>query len=159
MNQSENEVQIYIRMPARLVKKLDTYQTRMGFGSRAEMFRGFALLIIDEFSRQEDELLFKTAAEFKNGCEGKEKLTEHQISCRLQELIGSMAKPVIAVKGPDAACNAALYDIQDAFHEEHGIWLTEDEIRDGFHMYDLTNKPALRDYLMGLKHQKEGDNI
>ena len=63
MAQSEKYAQIYIRLPARLVERLDRYQTRLGFESRADMFKGFTLILLDKFAREEDELLFQTASE------------------------------------------------------------------------------------------------
>ena len=68
-----------------------------------------------------------------------------------------MMKPVIAMKGVKAAADAGWSDIQSIFHEENGIWLTEEEIREGFYQYDLLNKAQLRDYALSIIHHKEGD--
>ena len=155
MAKAEKYVQIYVRLPARLIEKLDRYQKRLGFESRADMFKGFILILLDKFAREEDELLFQTASELKQQMNGKESFTEHQLDCILRGIIDSMAKPIIAMKNADGACDAALEDIQDAFHEKTGIWLPEEVVREGFHNYELMNKPALMDYRMGILRTRE----
>lgn len=155
MAHSEKYAQIYIRLPARLVEKLDRYQSRLGFESRADMFKGFALILLDKFAREEEELLFQTASELKQQMNGKQSFTEYQLDCILRGIIDSMAKPIIAMKNADAACDAVLDDIQDAFHEKTGIWLPEESVREGFRSYELMNKGTLRDYRMDVLHRKE----
>ncbi|HJJ38618.1 MAG TPA: hypothetical protein O0X42_00640 [Methanocorpusculum sp.] len=155
MANSEKDVQIYVRLPARLVEKLDRYQTRLGFDSRADMFKGFVLILLDKFAREEDELLFQTASELKQQVNGRESFTEHQLDCILRDIIDSMARPIVAMRKADGACDAVLDDVQDAFHEKTGIWLPEEIVREGFRDYELMNKGALTDYRMGVLHRKE----
>lgn len=155
MVNSEKYIQIYARIPARLVEKLDRYQSRLGFETRADMFTGFVLILLDKFAREEDELLFQTASELKQQMNGKQTFTEHQLDCILRGIIDSMAKPIVAMKNADAACDAVLDDIQDAFHEKTGIWLPEESVREGFRNYELMNKGTLRDYRMNVLHTKE----
>ena len=158
MNELEEQTQIHVRLPAHLVSGLDRLQKRVGFSNRADMLKGFILLLLRQFEREEDSLLFQAADTFLDKKPGTPALSEQQISWQLQDIIGSMLMPVIAAKGARAACKAALCDIQDAFFEKTGIWLSEDEIREGFYEYELMNKPALRNYLMSINKHKECDN-
>ena len=158
MTYSEEQAQIHLRLPAHLVTGLDRLQKRSGFSTRTEMFKGFILLLLRQSELEDEQLLFKTADKFLDKKPGTPALSEQQIFSQLQDLIDSMLKPVIAAKGARAACKAALCDIQDAFFEKTGIWLSEDEIREGFYEYELMNKPALRNYLMSINKHKECDN-
>ena len=136
-----------------LIRDFDRWTARLGYASRAEIFTAFAYCLIDKAQEQKDSLVFTSALALK---ENVPFLSEHRIQKKLQDLIDSMMKPVIAVRGVKAAADAAWTDIQDAFHEENGIWLTEEEIREGFYQYDLLNKCKLREYALSL-HHKEGD--
>lgn len=131
----------------------------MGYASRAELFTAVAYVIMDLSDEKADSTAFKTAAELRKGDGKHPPLSERQIRQKLREIIDSLFRPVIACKGVKLACEVGMEDVLSAFHEETGIWLTEDEVREGFYQYDLLNKNELRDYALSVKHHKEGENI
>ena len=159
MSKNQYGVQCFFRLPQHLVGEFDKLCQTLGYTSRAEFFTAIVTIILDGEAEEKDSLAFKTAAEFISGSETGVHLSPAQISRRLRAIIDKMLKPVIAIRGVETACSTCLEEVREAFHEKYGIWLTEDEIREGFYQYDLLNKPKLRDYALSIKHQKEGDNI
>lgn len=155
----QKRVQCFFRLPKQLVEDFDKCIARMGYANRSEAFTAFAYSILELNSAEEEEPTFRSAACFRQGNEGRPALSERQIQQKLRETIDSLLKPVIACRGVTVACESGWSEVQGAFHEETGIWLTEDEIREGFYLYDLLNKPKLRDYALSVLHQKEGGNI
>lgn len=158
MVKTENEIQCYFRLPERLVKKLDRKLKRLGYSSRTDLFTAFVYLLLENSELQEEErkkqsenLLFRTALQIQ----GDNKLTETQISIRLRKLIDAVFKPAVAMKGVDAAYSAGVFDIREEFYRQNGLWLTNAEIREGFEMYSLVNRNALRNYQLCQVHHIE----
>ncbi|MCQ2377519.1 MAG: ribbon-helix-helix domain-containing protein [Methanocorpusculum sp.] len=144
-------------MPRVYLKELDKVCKKLGYRSRTDFVTAMVYRILDKEAEEKDSLEFKTAAEIRSGLGNRENLTPMQLSRRLRGIINKMLKPVIAVQGVETAYNSCLDDVREAFHEKYGIWLTVDEIREGFYQYDLLNKPELRDYALGVAHHKEDD--
>ena len=159
MVHSKEKVQCFFRLPKDLVRDFDRKIARMGYASRAEIFTAVAYVFMNLSDEKADSLSFKIAAELRKGDGNHPPLSERQIRQKLREIIDSLFKPIVACKGVNLAFQVGADDVLSAFHEETGIWLTEDEIREGFYQYDLLNKNELRDYALSIKHQKEGDNI
>lgn len=161
MAKTENEVQCYFRLPESLVKKLDRKRKRLGYTTRADLFTAFVYLLLENIELQEEEerkkqnenLLFRTALQIQ----GDNKLTETQISIRLRNLIDTVFKPAVAMKGVDAAYSAGVSDIREEFYRQNGLWLTNAEIREGFYLYSLVNRNALRNYQLSQVHHIEAD--
>lgn len=159
MVKTENEIQCYFRLPERLVKKLDRKLKRLGYSSRTDLFTAFVYLLLENSELQDEEtrkkqtenLLFRTALQIQ----GDNKLTETQISIRLRKLIDAVFKPAVAMKGVDAAYSAGVFDIREEFYRQNGLWLTNAEIREGFEMYSLVNRNALRNYQLCQVHHIE----
>ena len=141
----KNKRECYFKMELDLLEELDKIIPRLGYASRSELFTAFAYCIIDKAAGDKDDLTFTVAKEL-TGSGGRKNLTRNQIYRKLRSLIDEMVKPVIAMKGRKTACESALDEIRFEFHERFGIWLTDDDIREGFYQYELMNKPALRDY-------------
>ena len=141
----KNTRECYFRMDVELLDELDAVFPRLGYASRSELFSAFAYCIIDKAAGEKDDLTFTVAKEL-TGLGERKMLTRNQIYRKLRSLIDEMVKPVIAMKGRKTACESALDEIRFEFHERFGIWLTDDDIREGFYQYELMNKPALRDY-------------
>ncbi|HJJ58276.1 MAG TPA: hypothetical protein O0Y08_06035 [Methanocorpusculum sp.] len=144
-------------MPRVYLKELDKVCKKLGYRSRTDFVTAMVYSILDKEAEEKDSLEFKTAAEIRSGLGNRENLTPMQLSRRLRGIINKMLKPVIAVQGVETAYNSCLDDVREAFHEKYGIWLTVDEIREGFYQYELLNKPELRDYALGVSHHKEDD--
>ena len=157
MTKYRNQVQCYFRLPHNLVKEFNRICEKLGYASRGEFFTAIIYHILDKEAEEKDSLEFKTAAEIRSGLGNRENLSPAQILRRLRGIIDGMLKPVVAVQGVETAYNSCLDDVREAFHERYGIWLTNDEIREGFHQYELLNKPELRDYALGVSHHKEDD--
>lgn len=157
MTKKTNRIQCYFRLPRVYLKELDKVCKKLGYRSRTDFVTAMVYRILDKEAEEKDSLEFKTAAEIRSGLGNRENLTPMQLSRRLRGIINKMLKPVIAVQGVETAYNSCLDDVREAFHEKYGIWLTVDEIREGFYQYELLNKPELRDYALGVSHHKEDD--
>ena len=157
MAKSEKIVQCYFRIPWKHLKELDRIWEGLGYTSRSKFFTAIVYSVLDKDAEKKDSLEFKTAAEIRSGLGNRENLSPAQILRRLRGIINKMLKPVVAVQGVETAYNSCLDDVREAFHEKYGIWLTVDEIREGFYQYELLNKPELRDYALGVSHHKEDD--
>lgn len=126
-----------------LVDELDKRYARLGYANRTELFTAFAYAIIDRLKTKEDDLVFTCAKDLKGNMP---QMTEHQIEKHLDELIGSMFKPVIAMRNSDVACKAGTKDILEEYYARYSIFLTEEEIQHAFRRYELMNKSTLREY-------------
>lgn len=155
MTEKRKGTQCFFRFPEDKLKSFDRCISRLGYKSRAEIFTAFATYLLEEEIEKENELIFTAAKNLRGNQTNKQNLSELQIKRKLRELIGTMLKPVIAVRGVETAYTVGCEDIRSDFYEKYGLILTDDEIRDGFYQYDLLNKSTLRQYQLERLHPKE----
>ena len=144
----------YVKMKPSLVDELDKRYARLGYANRSDLFTAFAYAIIDRLKTKEDDLVFTCAKDLKGNMPP---MTEHQIEKHLDELIGSMFKPVIAMRDSDVACKAGTRDILEEYYARYSIFLTEEEVKHAFRRYELMHKSDLREYRM-LQMKKRYEN-
>ena len=130
-------------MEPTLVEELDKRYSRLGYATRSDLFTAFAYAIIDRLKTKEDDLIFTCAKDLKGNMP---KMTEHQIEKHLDDLIGSMFKPVLAMRDSDVACKAGTHDILEEYYARYRIFLTEEEVKHAFRRYELMHKSSLREY-------------
>ena len=158
MSKNENRVQYYFRLPANVAKFFDTCIHRLGYKNRAEIFTAFAYAILELETEKKHEPVSTIAKNLRGNQTNKLHLSETQIKHKLRDIIGTLLKPVIAVRGVETAYIVGCDDVRCEFYEKYGLLLTDDEIHEGFYQYDLLNKSALREYHLARAHPKEETN-
>ena len=162
MSKKKNGRPYYFRLYPITPEKLDTVITRMGYASRTEYFNAVAQFTVKEFGNEtahkDGE---KNAANANNGDakvpdlppklktwieNQKPALTESGIKTRLEEQIRNLLFPVLAVKGVDITHETAWKDVRSRFREEHGMWLTESDIRTALEEFASVHHGELTDY-------------
>ena len=158
MTKNENRVQFYVRCPVPNVEAFDKCLSRLGYKSRAEIVYAFIFSLLEQETENENELVSTIAKNLRGNQTNKLHLSETQIKQKLRDIIGTMLKPVIAVRGVETAYIVGCDDVRCEFYEKYGLLLTDDEIHEGFYQYDLLNKSALREYHLARAHPKEETN-
>ena len=143
-------------------EKLDAVITRMGYASRGDYFNAVAQFTVKEFGNEtaskDGE---KNAANANNGDakvpdlppklktwinNQKPTVTEAGIKTRLEDMIQNLLFPVLSLKGVDITHESAWKDLRSRFREEHGMWLTESDIRTALEEFASVHHGELTDY-------------
>ena len=130
-------------MKTKLTEKLDKRIFRMGYPSRSKYFTDVALVTIGEPEEGKTELP-KHVKEWID--KNKPPLSETEIKTHLEKSIYAMIFPVLALKGADIAHETAWKHIRTNFREEHGLWLTESDIRCAIEEFESVHHRELTDY-------------
>ena len=162
VSKKKNGLPYHFRLDPKIPGKLDTVITRMGYTSRGEYFNAVAQFTVKEFGNETaNKDGEKNAANTKNGDakvpdlpselktwieNQKPPLTEDEIKKSLEETIRTMLFPVIALRGADISHETAWKNIRSIFHEEHGMWLTESDIREAIEEFASVHHGELTDY-------------
>ena len=142
MKKMENEAVCYFRLKPALAEKLETAVGRRGFPSRSSYFTAVARVTVGE-----DEGETPLPPKVKEWIEkNKPPLTEDEIKTYLEEQIRNLLFPVLSVKGVDITHETAWKDVRSRFREEHGMWLTESDIREAIEEFASVHHGELTDY-------------
>ena len=143
MKKKEKGAVCYFRLKPKLLKKFETSVGRRGYPSRSKYFTDVVLVTIGEPEEGENTLP-KHVKEWID--KNKPPLTEDEIKTSLEETIRTMLFPVIALRGADISHESAWKNIRSRFREEHGMWLTESDIREAIEEFASVHHGELIDY-------------
>ena len=143
MSKKTNWEQCYFRLKTKLPEKLDKRILRMGYSSRSKYFTDVALVTIGEPEEGKSKLP-KHVKEWID--KNKPPLTETEIKTHLEELIRNLLFPPLSLRGVDIAHETAWKDVRSRFREEHGMWLTESDIRTAIEEFASVHHAELTDY-------------
>ncbi|MDO5847838.1 MAG: hypothetical protein Q4Q20_06075 [Methanocorpusculum sp.] len=148
-------------MDSKTAKKLDSLIARMGYPSRSSFFTAAAYAALGEKNGDADanadaETNADANAEMTRGSlpesvtawlsQNAPALSEKEIRAKLTAIIDTVLMPVVALRGAALAADTAWEEIRREFREQHGIWLTESEIRETIEQYELLNKAKLEEH-------------
>ena len=142
MNRKDNDSLCYFRLNPLLVGKLEKTVRRRGFPSRSKYFNAVARVTVGE-----DEGEIPLPPKVKEWIDkNKPPLTETEIKTHLEELIRNLLFPPLSLRGVDIAHETAWKDVRSRFREEHGMWLTESDIRTAIEEFASVHHGELTDY-------------
>ena len=162
VSKKKNGLPYHFRLDPKIPGKLDAVITRMGYTSRGDYFNAVAQFTVKEFGNEtaikDGE---KNAAGINNGDakvpdlppklktwinNQKPTVTEAGIKTRLEDMIQNLLFPVLSLKGVDITHESAWKDLRSRFREEHGMWLTESDIREAIEEFASVHHGELIDY-------------
>ncbi|MCQ2614134.1 MAG: hypothetical protein MJ183_11090 [Treponemataceae bacterium] len=142
MSKKENEALCHFRLNPKLFKKLEKSIRRRGFPSRSSYFNAVVRVTVGE-----DEGEIPLPPKVKEWIDkNKPPLTETEIKTHLEELIRNLLFPPLSLRGVDIAHETAWKDVRSRFREEHGMWLTESDIRTAIEEFASVHHGELTDY-------------
>ena len=142
MKKKEKGAVCYFRLKPKLLKKFETSIRRRGFPSRSSYFNAVVRVTVGE-----DEGEIPLPPKVKEWIDkNKPPLTEDEIKRHLEELIRNLLFPVLSLKGVEITHESAWKDLRSRFREEHGMWLTESDIREAIEEFASVHHGELIDY-------------
>ena len=142
MSRKENRDLCHFRLEPTLAERLEISVRRRGFPSRSKYFTAVAKVTVGE-----DEGEIPLPPKVKEWIDkNKPPLTETEIKTHLEELIRNLLFPPLSLRGVDIAHETAWKDVRSRFREEHGMWLTESDIRTAIEEFASVHHGELTDY-------------